>query len=723
MTIFPTTDTLSAALYLAERGFHVFPCEPGGKIPLIKNFPSQASRDPEQIKKWFVGTTRNVGISTSRFGDNEALVVVDVDKKNGKDGEVGVLALEMQGYELPLSLEQTTPSGGRHILYRVDRPLKQGTNVLGDGIDIRSRGGYIIGPGSTVDGRTYAAVNTNAPLAQAPQWLEMRLGRAKEKTTAQGKIVLPGVDAHRARERALAYLETAPVSVEGNGGDSVAYKVAAAVKDKGCTQEETLDLLLDHWNEGCSPPWSVDALAEKVAHAYRYGQKPQGAEAPEAVFAAASEDGAKTKHPVEKINDEYAFIKSGAFVLQETTDHKGRFCTIRLSPADMHAWFANKTLAFGDKKVALSKLWMQDAGRREYDSVVFAPRQTVPPRFYNLWRGFSVEPADTADHPSVAAFLEHALKNVCHNDAGLFRWLMGYFAHLIQKPWEKPLVALVFKGAKGTGKNALVERVGHLLGSHFILADEDRYLLSNFNSHLEANLFFVLDEASWGGDKRAEGKLKGIITGSEYLIERKGAEPYKVDNLTRAAIIGNENWLVPATEDERRFAVFNVGEGRRKDRSFFREMRVGMERDGYANLLRYFLDYDLTDIDINDAPQTQGLIDQKHATLSPAMEWWLDCLQTNSLAGGSWDGDLPDAIPTNRFRRAFEEWAKSRNIRSRLPGRNAFFNEIIKTTPSMRRVKARVGETEDSTYNFCHSGIAMLRDEWDKFIGGRHVWE
>ena len=144
-----------------------------------------------------------------------------------------------------------------------------------------------------------------------------------------------------------------------------------------------------------------------------------------------------------------------------------------------------------------------------------------------------MEPASSGSHKSVDQFREHVLANVCGGSEELAHWLTAYFAHMVQKPWQKPLVALVFRGAKGVGKNALVERVGALLGKHFMVADDERYLLGNFNSHLEANLFFVLDEAAWAGDKRAEGKLKGLITGSQHVIERKGFEPYEVDNLTQ----------------------------------------------------------------------------------------------------------------------------------------------------------------------------------------------
>jgi len=712
---------IDEALRLAERGFYLFPVVANGKVPAISDWQEHATRDADTLTEWFA-QDYNIGISTSRYGESQALVVVDVDTKNGKDGNAELFNLDMQGYELPVTFEQSTPSGGRHLIYVADKPCRQGTDVLGRGLDIRSQGGLIVGPGSAIDGKAYRQINGHGTVAPAPQWLVDRLGQARTVAPA-AHIQLPGVDVDRANGRAIAWLKDAPVSVEGEGGDITAFKVAAKLKDFGCTEEQALGLLVSHWNERCEPQWSLDELTAKVAHAYRYGKEPQGSAAPEAVFHSApvpeTED--EGVNPVDALNKEYAFIKAGAFVLQETTDAKGRFTTIRLSPNDMHMWFANKLHPMGDKQVPLSKVWMSRASRREYDNVVFAPQQPVSPRFYNLWRGFSVQPSVACHHAAVDMFLEHALKNMCHGDTALCHWLIGYFAHMIQRPYEKPLVALVFKGAKGTGKNALVERVGHLLGKHAMVADDERYLLGNFNSHLEANLFFVLDEASWAGDKRAEGKLKGLITGTEHVIERKGYEPYAVDNLTRVVIIGNEKWLVPASQEERRFAVFNVGDGRRQDRRFFETMRVGMENGGYAHLLRYLLDYDISAIDVNAAPNTKGLVDQKHASLEPVQEWWLDCLTADQLLGGSFDGNLPPQVPHQRLFEAFSSWAKGRNIRGRLPTGNGFIATLNAIAPSFTTHRPRNEQGSQDRVK-TNPGIATLRADWDKFIGGSVDW-
>lgn len=719
---------LEHALALAEKGFWIFPLKAKGKTPAHKGWQDEATRNPDTIKAWFSSHAYNVGIFTSRFGDDKALIVVDVDNKGDKKGDEHILRLELEGRDFPTTFTQSTPTGGRHLVYVSDVAVKQGANTLAPGLDTRSRGGYIVGVGSVLGIGAYGA--NNDPVAHAPQWLVDFCGVPADRP-AQADVDLSRVDRERATRRAIEFLSTAPVSVEGEGGDETAYKVACRVKDFGVDAGMCLSLMMDHWNDRCTPPWNVDQIDPKVRNAYSYGTEAPGASAPEAQFPPVQETAASTDdeqapvvgHPFQELNKKYAFTTAGGggHILFETTDDKGRFKLEHLAVSAFHNWFANKPFQVGKKTVPVSQAWMEYGGRRQYESVVFAPGMRVDPRFYNMWRGFTVEPnADvgTRQRKAVEAFHHHALQNVCGGDKDLCKWLIGYFAHMIQRPSSKPLTALVFKGKKGTGKNALVERVGELLGAHFMVADDDRYLTGNFNGHMESMLFLVLDEAAWAGDKRAEGKLKGLITGKSHNIEHKGEKVYTVANLTRVAIVGNEDWLVPASGDERRFAVFDVGDGQMQDRAFFEEMRVGMELGGYALLLHQLLHFDLSTIDVNAAPVTKGLHDQKLATLGPFEQWWLECLTEGRLTQSDFGSEWPGRIDCTAFREAVGRYYKSRHT-GRIPDDREMGRRLLAVLPVVKHSR---GPKPEQRYRYELPPLETARQAWDKFIGHPGVW-
>lgn len=722
---------LKAALELAALGFHVFPLEPNSKIPAIMDFPKAASRDPERIKKWWIDPVMeleqpyNIGISTSRFGESEALLVIDVDNKEGKNGDAELKRIEGNGLVLPPTFVQSTPTGGKHIVFRTSAPVRQGVDVLGRGLDIRSRGGYIVGAGSCVEAGTYT--RSIGRVDAAPEWVVTRCGRNSGSKSPEKSKKLQAVDPIRAETRAIQYLEhEAPLAIEGEGGDQTTFKVAAKVKDLGVDELTALLLLLDHWNERCSPPWAEDELKKKVEHAYRYGSNPQGSAAPEAHFTKIEEE--KAVHPFMKLNQEYAYIGgSKGTILHETTDEKGRFNLEYIKPDTFHMNLAPETIFFDGKTQQLSRVWIKSPDRRSYDGVVFAPGKKVSDRFYNLWRGFAYEPlppgvtGSKRDVKALDAFQEHLERNVCGGDGKLALWLMGYFAHLIQRPWEKPLVALVFRGEKGVGKNALIERVGALLGRHFMVVSNPRFLVGNFNSHLENKLMLTFDEAFWSGDHRADAILKDLITGYQHVIERKGMEAYTVDNKTRVAILGNADWLVPASEGERRFAVFDVGSGRKDDRAFFREMREGMEAGGYRLLLRYLLDFDLSQVDVDQAPKTKALLDQKISGLGPVQRWWNDSLKEGRIAGSDFDG-WPGTIEKERLREAFRRYADAhRLIKSHAPSNETFSRELRRMAPDTQTKRIRDDGGRVNVYVV--PPLTKVRSEWEKFIGHEVVWE
>lgn len=719
------------ALALARAGFYVFPLVGGRKTPPQgMHFKDQATRDEAQLQSWFANSDSNIGIYTGRYAEGEALLVVDVDDKGVKRGSDALLALELEGLEFPDTRTHSTPTGGRHLVYRVPSAVKQGADVLRPGLDIRSRGGYIVAPGSVVGAGAYSG--SDDPVTPAPRWLVERCGVARERDPTVQRVV-PGVNPEGAGARAIHYLKhDAPKGEAGNRNDT-GYKVAARLKDIGVPQGDAAMLMVAYWQ--CTPDLDDAELQHVVKSAYTYGNLPAGAAAPEADFQPVPKSGTiapnsstatsveVSQHPFEVLNRDHAFVLAGGgdHILWETHDADGLPALVHLNTGSFHRKHAAWEIQVGKKTSPVTEEWMRSKGRRSYDGLVFLPERPAPERFYNLWRGFAVIPSNPQiggeQHPAVASFLEHARANVCAGDAALARWLIGFFAHLVQRPWEKPLIALVFKGEKGVGKNALVRIVGSLLGRHSKTVANRRYLTSNFNGHLESLLLFTLDEATWAGDKQAEGVLKDLITGDTHSIEHKGEKVYEVANLTRIVIIGNEDWLVPASHDERRYAVFDVGAGRKQDRPYFVAMREGMERGGYACLLRYLLDYDLSGIDVSGAPATTGLMDQKHASLDAFPGWWFTCLTEGKLAGGDFETVWPLEADCDRFRNAFRRHCKERNVRGWIPDDRSMGRQLAKFAPGVSRTRLSRG------YVYRLPALDAARADWSKYIGHDMAWE
>ena len=64
--------------------------------------------------------------------------------------------------------------------------------------------------------------------------------------------------------------------------------------------------------------------------------------------------------------------------------------------------------------------------RRQYEGLVFGARRKLP-RYYNLWRGFAIEPKPG----DCSKFLAHLKDNVCEANKELYRWVIAWFAEIM----------------------------------------------------------------------------------------------------------------------------------------------------------------------------------------------------------------------------------------------------------------------------------------------------
>ena len=124
-------------------------------------------------------------------------------------------------------------------------------------------------------------------IAEAPVWLTATIAEAYTAAAPVAKLTaLVELDADEACDAALRYLSDAPASVEGQGGNDNAYRIACHLKDLGVSEPLALDFMdnLSDWNERCNPPWDRDELADVIGHAYAYGQNSAGSKSAAADF-------------------------------------------------------------------------------------------------------------------------------------------------------------------------------------------------------------------------------------------------------------------------------------------------------------------------------------------------------------------------------------------------------------------------------------------------------
>lgn len=270
----------------AEAGFYVFPVREHGKKPLPNSHGwEDATTDLNQIDEWW-GKNPNYNVACCPGLSDH--VVLDSDPPRGEESLAALEASE--GSPFPPTFMTQTPRGGRHRWYEGAQPSTAGK--LGPNIDTRSRGGYILLPPSRVidpekgiDGAYEVA--TDLEIAPPPPWLNVRLQAVKEHETAViENLDLP--DSVARAERHLKHLVSEhDVAIEGEGGNDRTYRLACALQDFGLSEAKVLDLVLEHWNPECEPPWDDSELEMVVHNACNYAQNEAGSKgllSPQEVF-------------------------------------------------------------------------------------------------------------------------------------------------------------------------------------------------------------------------------------------------------------------------------------------------------------------------------------------------------------------------------------------------------------------------------------------------------
>lgn len=189
---------LTAALDLAGHGFHVFPLTPGAKTPALRHdWEGRATTDPARIERCWHTAAFNIGIACGPSG----LYVLDLDTpkpdtpppgppfdepgiKTGADALAHLAMLAAERYPFD-TMTVVTGRGGEHLYFQQPEgaALRNTAGRLGYLIDTRGAGGYVVAPGSVVDGNPYRATYLAAP-APLPAWIRRLIDPPKRPAPA-----------------------------------------------------------------------------------------------------------------------------------------------------------------------------------------------------------------------------------------------------------------------------------------------------------------------------------------------------------------------------------------------------------------------------------------------------------------------------------------------------------------------------------------------------------
>jgi hypothetical protein len=247
-------------------------------------------------------------------------------------------------------------------------------------------------------------------------------------------------------------------------------------------------------------------------------------------------------------------------------DARGRVTAQR--PSGFNNVFTCRQARSDDGKlISASAAWRRSANRREYVQIGYWPDDHGrPAKSYNLWRGWGITPKQGV----WSIIYDHILHVIADGDQEKANYILDWCAHMVQRPWEKPGVALVLIGKQGTGKSLLTHIVMRVVGGQNTLITADgKRLFAQFNWHLADKVLIGAEEAFFAENRELSDQLKHLLTGDEIEVEHKFGQRMSIKSLHRMIMTSNHANVIEMSDDERRFFVCDVSDIRRGDETYF----------------------------------------------------------------------------------------------------------------------------------------------------------
>lgn len=271
-------------------------------------------------------------------------------------------------------------------------------------------------------------------------------------------------------------------------------------------------------------------------------------------------------------------------------------------------------------------LWEKDPKIRTYDKLVFKPKQEVPANYYNLYSdwGEGVE--------GDVSVIQEVLMVLCNHDREVFDYVERWVAHIIQRPYQKTMTAIIFQSdTEGAGKDTYGDFICGMLGQYALnVTDAINEVFGRFTGHLKNKVLLKFEEMPFIADKQVRQRFKSLVTQKTQTFEDKGTKSLSLDNFVN--VMGTTNLKTPAALDdkERRMVLIKCSEENVGKHEYWTKTHSILKKKETRDAYLYYLTHlDLTGFDTTKRPITTFYDETKLATRPYHARFFQDAIELN----------------------------------------------------------------------------------------------
>lgn len=286
---------------------------------------------------------------------------------------------------------------------------------------------------------------------------------------------------------------------------------------------------------------------------------------------------------------------------------------------DAELTFLYRNELCGDK--SFTSQWINDPEILTYEKLTFSPNKEPPANQYNIFAGF---PMDAVEGDW--SVIRELVWNLSGNDKDVEDYIHNWSAHLFQRPYEKPGVAIIFSSElEGVGKDTYGDYViGPLLGQYYQnITDHENEFFGRFTSHLRNKLLIKLEEMKYDVFFKNDDKMKGWITCKDKIFEEKGVtHPPSIPSFVRIMGTTNEACPVKLTQTFRRYVLINPVQTRANDVAYWRDVYSRLTTDQLQAYYYHLMTRDISEFNPRIRAETEALKDARQAQAPPLARYF-----------------------------------------------------------------------------------------------------
>jgi hypothetical protein len=259
--------------------------------------------------------------------------------------------------------------------------------------------------------------------------------------------------------------------------------------------------------------------------------------------------------------------------------------------------------------------------------VAFDPKQTGA-EVLNYWRPHAVSPVE-GNYEIIADFMFEVL---CAGDEANYQWFASFLAHMIQKPWDKPTVAIILLGGQGVGKGMLYQLLLAIWRYTMLQVHDIEEVVGQFTGALERTYGLWMDEALFTHDRKSMQKLKAVISEKQLRINEKFQPRRTIISHHRIFAASNNEHFGNIDGDDRRFFILRVSDCHQQDHAYFAKYLAALH-DGASvpAFVHALLNFNINSFNVHLRPKTVEHGTQKIKSLKGIPRLFHEVLQAGEL--------------------------------------------------------------------------------------------